>query len=50
MHIKSNNRFGVNINADIDLGKFKLNIGNGFSREIVNDTNLITFFHKVNGL
>ena len=50
IHIKTNNRFGINLNTEFDIGKFKFNIGNGFSREIVNDTNLITFFHKVNGL
>ena len=50
MHIKSNNRFGVNINSEFNLGKLKVNLGNGFSREIQNDTNLVSFFHKVNGL
>ena len=50
MHIKSNNRYGLNLNTEFNLGKFKFNLGNGVSREIENDTNLITFFHKVNGL
>lgn len=50
MHIKSNNRYGLNLNMEFDVGNFKINIGNGVSREIENDTNLVTFFHKVNGL
>ena len=50
MHIKSNNRFGININSEFNIGKLKVNLGNGFSREIQNDTNLVSFFHKVNGL
>ena len=50
MHIKSNNRFGLNINSEFNIGKLKVNLGNGISREIRNDTNLVSFFHKVNGL
>lgn len=50
MHIKSNNRYGLNLNSEFNIGKFNINLGNGFSREITNDTNLISFFHKVNGL
>lgn len=50
MHIKSNNRYGINLNSEFNIGKFNINLGNGFSREIRNDTNLISFFHKVNGL
>ena len=50
MHIKSNNRFGLNINSEFNIGNLKVNLGNGFSREIQNDTNLVSFFHKVNGL
>lgn len=50
MHIKSNNRLGLNINSEFNIGKLKVNLGNGFSREIQNDTNLVSFFHKVNGL
>ena len=34
MHIKSNNRFGININTEFNIGKLKVNLGNGFSREI----------------
>ena len=50
MHLKSNNRYGINLNSEFNIGKFNINLGNGFSREISNDTNLISFFHKVNGL
>ena len=50
IHIKSNNRFGLNINSEFNIGKIKVNLGNGISREIQNDTNLVSFFHKVNGL
>ena len=50
MHIKSNNRFGLNINSEFDIGNLKVNLGNGLSKEIQNDTNLVSFFHKVNGL
>jgi hypothetical protein len=50
MHIKSNNRYGLNLNSEFNIGKFNINLGNGFSREIINDTNLVSFFHKVNGL
>jgi len=50
IHIKSNNRFGLNINSEFNVGKIKVNLGNGISREIQNDTNLVSFFHKVNGL
>ena len=50
MHLKANNRYGLNLNMEFDVAKFRINVGNGVSREIENDTNLITFFHKVNGL
>ena len=50
MHIKSNNRFGLNLNSEFNIGNLKVNVGNGLSREIQNDTNLVSFFHKVNGL
>jgi len=50
IHIKSNNRIGLNINSEFNIGKIKVNLGNGISREIQNDTNLVSFFHKVNGL
>ena len=50
IHIKSNNRFGLNINSEFNIGKLKVNLGNGISKEIRNDTNLVSFFHKVNGL
>ena len=50
IHIKSNNRYGLNINSEFNIGKLKVNLGNGISREIQNDTNLVSFFHKVNGL
>ena len=43
MHIKSNNRFGININSEFNIGKLKVNLGNGFSREIQNDTNWFFF-------
>ena len=29
---KSNNRFGININTEFNIGKLKVNLGNGFSR------------------
>ena len=32
------------------FGNLKVNLGNGLSKEIQNDTNLVSFFHKVNGL
>lgn len=50
IHIKSNNRYGLNVNSEFNIGKIKVNLGNGISREIQNDTNLVSFFHKVNGL
>jgi hypothetical protein len=50
IHIKSNNRYGLNINSEFNIGKIKINLGNGISREIRNDTNLVSFFHKINGL
>ena len=50
IHVKSNNRYGLIINSEFDIGKVKVNIGNAVSREISNDTNLVSFFHKVNGL
>jgi len=50
IHIKSNNRYGLNINSEFNIGKLRVNLANGISREIQNDTNLVSFFHKVNGL
>lgn len=50
IHIKSNNRYGININSEFSIGKIRVNLGNGISREIRNDTNLVSFFHKINGL
>lgn len=46
----TNNRQGVNINADFHLGEMKFGIGTGFSAELEALSNEITFGHPVNQL
>ena len=46
----ANNRQGVNINADFEIGKLKLSVGNGVAKEIENINSQITYGHAINGL
>lgn len=46
----ANNRQGININTDIKINDFTLTLGNGISKEIVNQNNQISFSHNINGL
>jgi hypothetical protein len=46
----TNNRQGLNINADVNIGKLKLSIGNGISQEISNISTQITYNHPTNNL
>ncbi|MBH83902.1 MAG: hypothetical protein CMP70_04430 [Flavobacteriales bacterium] len=50
MHLKSNNRYGLKLNSDFGFKNLKFNLGYAISKSMNNDTNLVTFFHKVTGL
>jgi hypothetical protein len=46
----TNNRQGVNLNAELDLDQLKLSLGIGASSELEGISNQITYGHPINGL
>ena len=48
--LMTNNRQGLNLNADLEFGKLKLALGYGVSAEINAVSNTITYSHAVNQL
>jgi len=44
------NRQGVNVNTELDLGKFTLAGGIGWSAEIDAEAEVLSFVHRINGL
>lgn len=46
----TNNRYGINVNAELDLKNLKLSVGIGSSAEIDAISNKITYGHPINGL
>jgi hypothetical protein len=46
----ANNRQGLSLNADVNIEKLTITIGNGFAREIENLNSQITYGHTINGL
>ena len=46
----TNNRQGLNINAEVDLGKLKVSLANGISSELEALSNRISYGHPVNQL
>ncbi|MDG1850276.1 MAG: hypothetical protein P8I82_07320 [Flavobacteriales bacterium] len=46
----SNNRQGVNLNAEVELDELKLSLGIGSSTELEAISEIITYGHSVNGL
>lgn len=45
-----NNRRGLNLNVEMEIGSLKLNVGYGNSKEIENISSIITYGHSVNNL
>jgi len=48
--LMTNNRTGVNLNADVEIDDLKLSLGYGVSTEIDPISNQVTYSHFVNGL
>ena len=48
--LMTNNRTGLNLNGEIDLGDFNVNLGYGVASEIEPISNQITYSHAVNQL
>jgi hypothetical protein len=46
----ANNRQGINLNTDINIGDLTIILGNGIAREIENRNSQITYGHTINGL
>ncbi|MBY0425121.1 MAG: hypothetical protein K2Q22_05745, partial [Cytophagales bacterium] len=46
--ILANNRMGLNLKAKKKIGKFSIQVSNGFSQEIENSSNYINIQHRVN--
>jgi hypothetical protein len=46
----ANNRTGVSINSEFEIGKLKFNFGQTIAKEIDRLTSLVTYGHTVNGL
>lgn len=46
----ANNRQGINLNTDIEIGDVTLTLGNGIAKEIENQNSQITYGHAINGL
>jgi len=46
----ANNRQGLNIGTEFNIGKLKINIANGFSKELDSVSNAVSFGHRVTRL
>lgn len=46
----ANNRQGINLNADVQIKKLTITIGNGIAREIEDLNSQVTYGHTINGL